>query len=69
MVSCQSGVIHSFLLPVSDILYLATVHYVHSICMSNPLWPAAVVYGEVALPAFRKYYGQRNKVVGALLVR
>ena len=52
-----------------DILYLQTVHYVHSICMSNHLWPAAVVYGEIALPAFRIYYGERSKVVAALLVR
>ena len=53
----------------SDILYLKTVHYVHTICMTNHLWPAAVVYGEIALPGFRQYYGQHSKVVGALLVR
>jgi len=51
-----------------DILYLKTVHYVHTICMTNHLWPAAVVYGEIALPGFRQYYGQHSKVVGALLV-
>ena len=53
----------------SDILYLKTVHYVHTICMTNHLWPAAVVYGEIALPGFREYYGLHSKVVGALLVR
>ena len=37
--------------------------------MANRLWPAAVVYGEIALPAFKKYYGENSTYVAALLVR
>ena len=52
-----------------DILYIKTVHYVHSLCMKNRLWAAAVVYGQIALPAFRKYYGGSTSQLAALLVR
>ena len=54
---------------VRDILYIKTVHYVHSLCMNNKLWAAAVVYGQIALPAFRKYYGCSSRQLAALLVR
>ena len=52
-----------------DILYISTVNYVHNICMSNRLWPAATVYGSIAVPAFRKYYGDTSRELAGLLVR
>ena len=61
--------VNLYFLNTRDILYVQTVHYVHSICMANRLWPAAVVYGEIALPAFKKYYGENSTYVAALLVR
>ena len=66
---CSKLNIHISIGCCSDILYLKTVHYVRSLCMSNRIWPAAIVYGEIALPAFRKYYGERSKVVTGVLVR
>jgi len=51
-----------------DILYIQTVHYVHTICMTNRLWPAAAVYGGIAVPAFRKYYGEYSREYAGLLV-
>ena len=54
---------------VRDILYIKTVHYVHSLCMTNKLWTAAVVYGEISLQGFRKYYGNFSSQLAALLVR
>ena len=52
-----------------DILYIKTAHYVHSLCMTNKLWTAAVVYGEISLRGFRKYYGNFSSQLAALLVR
>ena len=52
-----------------DILYIQTVHYVHSICMGNRLWPAAAVYGGIAVSAFKKYYGDQSRELAGLLVR
>ena len=52
-----------------DILYIRTCHYVHTICMEHWLWQAAILYGEIVLPAFTQYYGENSKVVAALLVR
>jgi len=51
-----------------DILYIQTVHYVHNICMTNRLWPAAAVYGGIALTAFRQYYGEHSREYAGLLV-
>ena len=56
-------------LPCRDILYIQTVHYVHNICMTNRLWPAAAVYGGIALTAFRQYYGEHSREYAGLLVR
>jgi len=52
-----------------DILYVQTVHYVHTACMASRRWSAAATYGEIALTAFRRYYGHKTGVVAALLVR
>ena len=57
------------LLYARDILYIQTVHYVHTVCINNKRWSAAAQYGEIALPAFKQYYGPRTGVVAALLVR
>ena len=52
-----------------DILYVQTLHYVHTVCMASKRWAAAATYGEIALPAFKRYYGHKTGVVAALLVR
>ena len=57
------------MLHCSDILYVRTVHYVHTICMEHSQWEAAILYGEIALPSFKTYYGETSKVTAALLVR
>ena len=54
---------------IRDILYIQTVHYVHSICMGNRLWPAAAVYGGIAVTGFKKYYGEQSRELAGLLVR
>ena len=36
-----------------DVLYVQTLHYVHTLAMQNKRWEAAVTYGETILPAFR----------------
>ena len=53
----------------SDILYVRTCHYVHTICMEHSQWEAAILYGEITLPSFKTYYGESSKVAAALLVR
>ena len=52
-----------------DILYVRVCHYVHTICMAHRQWDAALLYGKIALPAFRHYYGNNSKVVAALQFR
>jgi len=52
-----------------DILYLQTLHYVHTACTQAGRWQAALSYGERVLPAFRLYYGHSTGVVAGLLVR
>ena len=52
-----------------DIMYIQTLHYVHNVCMEAERWTSAVKYGEMVLPAFKRYYGQKTGVVAALLVR
>ena len=37
--------------------------------MEHCQWQAAILYGEIALPSFKTYYGEDSKVVAALLVR
>ena len=49
--------------------YIKLCHYVHTICMNHGLWEPAILYGETVLPAFRFYYGEKSKIVAALLVR
>ena len=39
---------------------------VHALSMANRLWPAALVYGRLALPAFQLYFGAASKEVAAL---
>ena len=36
-----------------DVLYVQTLHYVHTLAVQNKRWEAAVTYGETILPAFR----------------
>ena len=36
-----------------DVIYVQTVHYVHTLCIQNKRWSAAALYGETILPAFR----------------
>ena len=36
-----------------DVVYVQTVHYVHTLCVQNSRWSAAAMYGEIILPAFR----------------
>ena len=36
-----------------DVIYVQTVHYVHTLCIQNKRWSAAAMYGETILPAFR----------------
>jgi len=52
-----------------DVIYVQTVHYVHTLCIQNKRWSAAAMYGETILPAFRLYYGHSTGVVAGLLVR
>ena len=52
-----------------DVLYVQTVHYVHTLCVENKRWSAAAMYAEIILPAFRLYYGHSTGVVAGLLVR
>ena len=37
--------------------------------MEHCQWKAAILYGEIALPSFKTYYGEDSKMVAALLVR
>ena len=52
-----------------DVLYVQTVHYVHTLAVQSDRWQAAATYGETILPAFRLYYGHTTGVVAGLLVR
>ena len=52
-----------------DVLYVQTVHYVHTLAIQAERWQAAATYGETILPAFRLYYGHTTGVVAGLLVR
>jgi len=52
-----------------DILHVNTLHYVHTVCISNKRWREAVRHGEMALPAFKAYYGSKTGAVAALQVR
>jgi len=52
-----------------DVIYVQTVHYVHTLCIQSSRWQAAAMYGETILPAFRLYYGHSTGVVAGLLVR
>ena len=45
-----------------DVLYVQTLHYVHTLAMQNKRWEAAVTYGETILPAFR-YEAQESGVL------
>ena len=58
-----------FTLLYSDILYIQAAHHVHSLAMDQARWIAATTYGEIALTGYKKYYGERNGLVAALLVR
>ena len=52
-----------------DVLFVQTVHYIHTIAMQKERWEAAASYAETILPAFRLYYGHSTGVVAGLLVR
>ena len=65
----RSSQLTILMLNIRDILYIQTVHYVHSICMGNRLWPAAAVYGGIAVTGFKKYYGEQSRELAGLLVR
>ena len=36
-----------------DVMYVQTVHYVHTLASQSQRWDAAAMYGETILPAFR----------------
>ena len=52
-----------------DSLYALTLLHVHQLCMQHKLWEPALLYGERAVSAVKKYQGENSRSVAALLVR
>ena len=48
-----SGVHKIFFNSDRDVIYVQTVHYVHTLASQSQRWDAAAMYGETILPAFR----------------